>query len=508
MTSGPQGSVHRSIRTLFSAGTAGGMTDGQLLEQFLSRRDEAAEAAFATLVALHGPMVWNVCRSVLSDPHAAEDAFQATFLILARKAGSIHQRDAVGPWLFGVARRVAVRAKAAAARRRQAEGQATEMRVTSTLDPLRREQLESLHEEVDRLPEKYRAPVVLCHIEGLTHAEAATLLKCPVGTVSIRLSRARELLRARLTRRGLVLPAAFAAAMLSAETATAAMPMPTGLAASTIKVAMHVAAGKVMTAGVVPASVTQLAAGELRTMILTKLSVAGAALLAAGLIAAGVGWIAAGERPAPGAADDDAAARGRSLDNFKLMGLAMSNFVFQNNGRFPAAAIRKNGKPLLSWRVALLPFLDQKALYAKFHLDEPWDSPHNKALLKEMPAAYAPITHKDRSQYSTYIQAFVGPGALFEGDEGTKVADVTDQAGFTIVLAEGAEPVPWTKPEDLPYDPAKPLPKLGGQYDDGFHVVFADGATLFLSKNLDAETLRALITRNGGEPVSADKLRP
>jgi RNA polymerase sigma factor (sigma-70 family) len=515
MTSGPQGSVHRSIRTLFSAGTAGGMTDGQLLEQFLSRRDEGAEAAFATLVALHGPMVWNVCRGVLTDPHAAEDAFQATFLILARKAGSIRQRDAVGPWLFGVARRVAVRARTAAARRRLAEGQATEMRVTSTLDPLKREQLESLHEEVDRLPEKYRAPVVLCHIEGLTHAEAATLLKCPVGTVSIRLSRARELLRARLTRRGLVLPAAFAAAMLSAETATAAMPMPTGLAASTIKVAMHVAAGKVMTAGVVPASVTQLATGELRSMILSKLTVAGAAVLAAGLITAGVGWLAAGEKPAPvavatpaRAVEDDPRDRARSSNNFKLMGLAMNNFAIQNNNRFPAAAIRKDGKPLLSWRVALLPFLDQKALYDKFHLDEPWDSPHNKELLKEMPAVYAPITHKDRSQDSTYYQAFVGPGALFEGGEGTTAAAIRDGAAFTIMVVEGAEPVPWTKPEDLPYDPEKPLPKLGGQYDDGFHVVFADGSALFLSKKLDDKTLRALITRNGGEPLSADNLRP
>jgi hypothetical protein len=190
------------------------------------------------------------------------------------------------------------------------------------------------------------------------------------------------------------------------------------------------------------------------------------------------------------------------------MGLAMNNFVVQSNGRFPASAFRKNGKPLLSWRVALLPFIDQKALYEKFRLDEPWDSAHNKALLKEMPVAYAPVTHKDRSQYATYIQGFVGPGALFEGGEGATVADVTDPAAFTIMLVEGAEPVPWTKPEDLPYDPEKPLPKLGGQYDDGFHVVFADGSALFLSKQLNAETLRALITRNGGEVLSADKLRP
>ena len=201
-------------------------------------------------MGFHGPMVWDVCRSILSDPHAAEDAFQATFLVLARKAGSIRRRDAVGPWLHGVARRVAVRAKTAAARRRLREGQGTEMTATPTPDPMRREQIEALHEEVDRLAEKYRAPLVLCYFEGRTHAEAARLLKCPVGTVSVRLSRARELLRARLTRRGFVLPAAWAGAMLWPETASAAMP--TGLAESTIKAAMHLAAGKAMTAGVVP----------------------------------------------------------------------------------------------------------------------------------------------------------------------------------------------------------------------------------------------------------------
>ena len=115
------GSILRSLRTLFSVGTAGGMTDGQLLEQFLSRRGEEAEAAFAALVASHGPMVWDVCRGILADSHAAEDAFQATFLVLVRRAGSIRRRDAVGPWLHGVARRVAVRARAVAARRRRRE---------------------------------------------------------------------------------------------------------------------------------------------------------------------------------------------------------------------------------------------------------------------------------------------------------------------------------------------------------------------------------------------------
>ena len=214
MTNGSRGSVVRSIHTLFSEGSVGGMTDGQLLEQFLARHDDAAEAAFAALVAVHGPMVWDLCRSIVSDPHAAEDAFQATFLILVRRAASIRRRDAVGPWLHGVARRVAVRAKAVTARQRLREGQGSDMRKAPTPDPMRRDEVEALHEEVDRLTEKYRAPVVLCYFEGRTHAEAARLLKCPVSTVSVRLSRARELLRARLTRRGLIFPAAWVGAML------------------------------------------------------------------------------------------------------------------------------------------------------------------------------------------------------------------------------------------------------------------------------------------------------
>jgi RNA polymerase sigma factor (sigma-70 family) len=519
MTSGTRGSLLRSIQTLFGVGSVGGMTDGQLLEQFLARRDEGAEAAFAALVALHGPMVWDVCRGVLSDAHMAEDAFQATFLILVRKAGSIRRREAVGPWLHGVARRVAARAKAAAARRRRREGQCSEMKMTPIPDPIRREQLMALHEEVDRLPEKYRAPVVLCHLEGRTHAEAARLLRCPVGTVSIRLSRARERLRARLSRRGLALPAALAGTMLGSGTASAAMP--TGLAEPTIKAAMRLAAGKAMTAAAIPTSVAQLVEGEIRTMIFTRLMMAAEGVLAAGLVTVGVGLLAAGERPAqinpgvapvtaaPAQADgDDREARVRSMNNFKLMGLAMNSFAVANDGRFPPAAIRKDGKPLLSWRVALLPFLEQKALYERFHLDEPWDSPHNKALLKEMPAVYAPVARKDPEQNSTYYQVFVGPGTLFDGDEGTRRADIKDKLAFTIMVVEAAEPVPWTKPEDLAYDEAQPLPRLGGQFKGGYHVALADGAALFLSKEVAPETLRALITRSGGEVISIDKLRP
>ena len=123
MKVGTQGSILRSIQTLFSVGSVGGMTDGELLEEFLSRRDEGAEAAFAALVSLHGPMVWNVCQSVLTNSHAAEDAFQATFLVLVRRADSIRRRDTLGPWLHGVAGRVARRARDRSIRRKKREVQ-------------------------------------------------------------------------------------------------------------------------------------------------------------------------------------------------------------------------------------------------------------------------------------------------------------------------------------------------------------------------------------------------
>ena len=299
MKIGTQKSGLGSIQTLFNVGSLTGLTDRQLLEEFLSRRDEAAEAAFAALVSLHGPMVWNVCQSIVPDSHAAEDAFQATFLILVRKASSIRHRDGLAAWLYGVARRVAVRAKTSVRQQRRYERQIAGMKATPapTPDPSRREQLEILHEELDRLPEKYRAAVVLCHLEGRTHAEVAQLLQCPIGTVSIRVARARELLRVRLTRRGLALPALASVTLLS-EAASAA-EIPKGLAESATRVAMHVATGRAVAAGVVPTAVAQLAKGVIRTMSMTKLlTVTAGSGFVAGVVAAGAGLLASVRRAA------------------------------------------------------------------------------------------------------------------------------------------------------------------------------------------------------------------
>ncbi|SIO32565.1 RNA polymerase sigma factor, sigma-70 family [Singulisphaera sp. GP187] len=189
-------SALRSILARFDAGTVGGLADGQLLERFAMRDGEAAELAFAALVGRHGPMVLRVCRGVLRDGHDAEDAFQATFLVLARKAGSIRQRDSLAPWLHGVAYHIASTARSAAARRRSHEIRAGQVRPQAAAEPTPDDLETVVHEELARLPGSYRAAVVLCCLEGLTQQQAAQHLGWPLGTVQSRLARGRERLRA------------------------------------------------------------------------------------------------------------------------------------------------------------------------------------------------------------------------------------------------------------------------------------------------------------------------
>ena len=196
MTPGTLSEVLRCLRQLADAQGARELTDGELLERFTARRDEVA---FAALMRRHGPMIWGVCRRVLRDAHLAEDAFQATFLVLVRKACTIARGASLAYWLYEVAYRTALRAKLSAARRRERERQATAMTDTDPLTDAQWEELRPLLDgELHRLPEKYREPFVLCYLQGKTHAEAARLLGWAKGTVSGRLARARELLRDRL----------------------------------------------------------------------------------------------------------------------------------------------------------------------------------------------------------------------------------------------------------------------------------------------------------------------
>jgi RNA polymerase sigma factor (sigma-70 family) len=190
----------RHLCTLFRVGVVGDLTDGQLLERFVAGRDESAEAGFAALVERHGPMVLRVCRQILCDEHDAEDAFQATFLVLARRAGAVRKRESVASWLYGIAHRVARRSRADSARRLEHERRRAAMNTMESSDDTDRNPSvgwPELHEEVDRLPEKYREAIVLCYLEGLTTEAAARRLACAQGTIMSRLSRGRNRLRQR-----------------------------------------------------------------------------------------------------------------------------------------------------------------------------------------------------------------------------------------------------------------------------------------------------------------------
>ena len=197
------GTALRHIHALFNVGSMGGLTDGQLLERFTVCDRQVAELAFAALVERHGPMVLRVCQSVLRERHDAEDAFQATFLVLVRKAASIRKQSSVVSWLHGVAFRVASCQKVAAARRRGYERKVAEIEAASTDDNDCPDLASILHEELNRLPDKYRTPIVLCYLEGLSHEQAARQLMWPVGTVRSRLAHGRQQLRSLLWRRGL-----------------------------------------------------------------------------------------------------------------------------------------------------------------------------------------------------------------------------------------------------------------------------------------------------------------
>ena len=290
----------RYLCTLYRVGVVGDLTDGQLLERFVAGRDESAEAGFAALVERHGPMVLRVCRQILGDAHDAEDAFQATFLVLARRAGSVRKRESVASWLYGIAQRVARRSQADSARRREHERRRAAMTTMESSDDTDRHPSEDwpeLHEEVDRLPEKYREAIVLCYLEGLTTEVAARRLGCAQGTIMSRLSRGRERLRQRLTRRGLAPAVGLLTAGLSADAAKAAVPA--ALAHSLVQAAMQMAAGTTA-AGAVPATVAALTEGVLRMMVRSRLRGIAGAVLAVGALAAGMGMFVyrtAGARP-------------------------------------------------------------------------------------------------------------------------------------------------------------------------------------------------------------------
>jgi RNA polymerase sigma factor (sigma-70 family) len=277
--------VLRHIRHLIGASPATGLTDEELLNRFVAGRDEDA---FEILVRRYGPLVLGVCRRVLGDAHAAEDVFQAAFLVLVRKAPSLDRRKPLGNWLYTVAYRLALTARANAARRREREAQAALTRCESVVQSVHDELSVALDEELNRLPEKHRAPLVLCYLEGKTNEQAAQALGCPKGSMSWRLAQARELLRERLVSRGYVCPAAGMAALLAAATVSSAVPL--SLLENTMKAGLWFAADGATKAVCISAEALTLAKGALNTMMMSKLKLAAAVLLTVGLLGSGGTW--------------------------------------------------------------------------------------------------------------------------------------------------------------------------------------------------------------------------
>lgn len=479
---------------------ANGPTDAELIAQFADCRDEAA---FELLVFRHAGLVQRVCRAVLNDHHAAEDAAQATFLALARKAGSITGRGTVIGWLYRVARRVAVRAA-----KRRVPVAVPELYDAPARLPaeLEADTAAAICAEVDRLPERYRVPVLLCFFEGLSHAEAARRAGVPVGTVAGRLARAKDLLAKRLSRRGIAL-------------ASVALPVVSGtFAGSTARAACEFAAGRSVEL-LVSESALSLARGALKPMIPNSLKLVGALAIACATVGGVLAFVPGAQPPGlppappievpevpvaakaadPKLPDADAAQRRLSMNNLKQILIGMHNY-HDVNGHFPNDITDKDGKPLLSWRVAILPYLEHEALYKQFKLNEPWDSENNKKLIAQMPRSYYTFAY-DKKTTKTYYQGFSGPGTPFEPGKNLKFTSVTDGTSNTIGVIEGGPAVEWTKPADINYDAKKAFPRPTGPFANTFLVAMLDGSARALKPDLKDEVFRHLVEIADGNVI-------
>ena len=281
------GSAMRQIDQLFGEGTLAGLPDAQILERFVRHRDELA---FTALVQRHGPMVLSVCRGILADPNDADDAFQAAFLLLARKAGSLWVGDSLGGWLHRVASRIALQIKADAARRRHQERRAAEKAgVRATSGQPEDDTFRVLHQEIDRLPEHYRKPIILCYLEHMTYQQAANHLRWSEGTTQGRLARGRSLLRARLERRGVCLGAATLQAPTLPRGASA---VSMSMLLPAVRIARRLGPGEAIGVGTASAAAECLVEQALRTMVFAKLKMVAAAALLIGTmtcVATGLG---------------------------------------------------------------------------------------------------------------------------------------------------------------------------------------------------------------------------
>ncbi len=302
MATSQMNEVFQHLRKTVGLREGAGQTDGQLLADYINRRDEAA---LATIVLRHGPMVWGVCRRLLRNHHDAEDAFQVTFLVLVRKAASIASRELLANWLYGVAFQTALKARATAAKRRARERQVEELPELEVIKPALWLDLQPLlDQELSCLPDKYRIPVVLCDLEGKTRKEAAQQLGWPEGTVAGRLARARAMLAKRLGRHGLAVSGGVLGTVVSQNMASAGVPA--SVMSNTIKTGTLLAAGQV--AGISP-HVAALIEGVMKAMLMTKLKAGAAVLLTLCMLAVTCGMLAVGNTSARTDSVEEAAAK-------------------------------------------------------------------------------------------------------------------------------------------------------------------------------------------------------
>jgi RNA polymerase sigma factor (sigma-70 family) len=310
-----------------------GLSDGQLLDRFIEQRDEAAAAA---LVRRHGRMVWGVCRRILGNHHDAEDAFQATFLVLVRRASVIAPREMVGNWLYGVAYQTALKARATLNKRRIRERQIAALSEIE-VEPrhIQRELQAILDQELSRLPSIYRIVILLCDLEGRTRREAAQQLGLPPGTIAARLTRGRALLAKRLTRHGLAISGGALVATLSEQ---AAACQPISAVSSTIKAVTSFAAGQAGSAGVISAHVAALTEGMVKAMFLSKVKLATAIVFVLAVTAAG-GLIY--EIQAGGARADSPCVEQKKVDDARAAALkALEQFAQSDQASDRDAAIK------------------------------------------------------------------------------------------------------------------------------------------------------------------------
>jgi RNA polymerase sigma factor (sigma-70 family) len=422
-----------------------------------------------------------------------DDAFQATFLVLVRKARQLRDPDRLGPWLHGVARRVATKARARSARHRHEPLVDVWVHEESRSEWL--DVMPILDAELARLPAKHREVLILCLLDGASPREAAARLGCPVGTVKSRLARAREALQNRLTTRGLA--PAVALAVVS-KTESFAYPVTPALARRALDLLLGSS---------ISSSISSLATGVLSTMVIKKLLFS--SIILGGVAVTGLGtakWVTSSRAQGPRAAAEKQAQDRHSTvprdirrRNMRQILLACHNYLSVNGCFPPIANYGADGLPKLSWRVALLPYLGENELFNQFHHDEPWDSAHNQTLVKKMPAVFqTPDSPAPEGQ--TRLLGFVGKGAMFEGVRGTRIEEVTDGTSNTALIAMASLPETWTRPADLPFVEGRPLPTLDTSDPHGYALGMADGSVRSFPIDSAAE-LPGFITRAGGEVV-------